>query len=360
MTQYFRNDLSTDSIQMLMFIPPSESRDVDFRFLRPLEPTLVFATYWRFAAERQEIFFRRLRNPDPPWTNDPILQLHKFTNAYRASDRVSQYLIRNVIYAGSFSSRDLFFRILLFKIFNKIETWELLDEAFGPITFSTFSFDPYDKALSAALEKGDRLYSAAYIMPSAGRNSDYARKHQGHLHLLKNMMRDYLADRICDAPSMRQAFTLLRSCPSIGDFLAYQYVTDVNYSELTNFSEMEFVVPGPGARDGIRKCFSNMGGLTEAELIKFITDRQEDCFAAVGVRFPTLWGRRLQLIDCQNLFCEVGKYARVAHPEFTGGSGRTRIKQKLRPSDKPIDPFFPPKWNINSRINDPPEYVPSS
>jgi len=264
MTQYSRNDLNTNSMQMWMFTPPSESRDVDFRFLRPLQPTLVFATYWRFAAERQEIFFRRLRNPNPPWTNDPILQHHKFTNAYRASDRVSQYLIRNVIYAGSFSSRDLFFRILLFKIFNKIETWELLDEAFGPITLSTFSFNAYDKALSSAFEKGDRLYSAAYIMPSGGRNSDYARKHQGHLQLLKKMMRDHLSDRICDAPSMRQAFTLLRSCPSIGDFLAYQYVTDVNYSELTNFSEMEFVVPGPGAKDGIRKCFSNMGGLTEA------------------------------------------------------------------------------------------------
>jgi hypothetical protein len=344
---------------MWMFTPSSEHRHIDFRFLRPLQPTVVFTTYWRFAAERQEIFFRRLKNPDPPWTDDPILQHHKFTNAYRASDRVSQYLIRNVIYAGSFSSRDLFFRILLFKIFNKIETWELLDEALGPITFSTFSFNAYERVLSAALAKGDRLYSAAYIMPSGGRNSEYARKHQMHLQLLEKMMRDDLPDRIRDTPSMRHGFTLLRSCPSIGDFLAYQYVTDVNYSEITNFSEMEFVVPGPGAKDGIRKCFTDLGGLTEAELIKFITDRQEDCFAAVGVRFPTLWGRRLQLIDCQNLFCEVGKYARVAHPEFVGDSGRTRIKQKLRPSDRPIDPFFPPKWNINSHLKNPPEYVPS-
>ena len=32
--------------------------------------------------------------------------------------------------------------------------------------------------------------------------------------------------------------------------------------------------------------------------------------------FQNLWGRRLQLIDCQNLFCEVDKYSRVypAHP----------------------------------------------
>src|ERR1700730_9858557 len=108
--------------QLWMFGSAPQDRLVDFRCLRPLQPTVVFGTYWRFAAERQEIFFRRLKNSDPPWTRDSVLQQHKFTNAYRASDRVSQYLIRHVIYGGSFSQRDLFFRILLFKMFNRIET----------------------------------------------------------------------------------------------------------------------------------------------------------------------------------------------------------------------------------------------
>ncbi|MCH7885985.1 MAG: hypothetical protein IIC01_12165, partial [Planctomycetes bacterium] len=116
--------------------------------------------------------------------------------------------------------------------------------------------------------------------------------------------------------------------PTIGPFLAYQYATDLNYSELTSFDEMHFVVPGPGALDGIRKCFSDLGGLNEVEIIKVVADQQEDQFARLGLSFQSLWGRRLQLIDCQNLFCEVGKYARVAHPDVVGLSGRTRIKQK--------------------------------
>ena len=74
----------------------------------------------------KEIFFRRLEGCSPPWTHDPILARFKFTNAYRASDRVSQYLIRHVIYEGPQSSEEVFFRIVLFKVFNKIETWELL------------------------------------------------------------------------------------------------------------------------------------------------------------------------------------------------------------------------------------------
>jgi hypothetical protein len=332
----------------------------DFSFLRPLKPTLVFATYWRFAAERQAIFFRRLSDAAPPWTSDPVLRMHKFTNAYRAADRVSQYLIRNVIYGDGFLPRDVFFRTLLFKLFNRISTWELLERELGPICLSRYHFLDYNKILSDALANGERLYSAAYIMPSGGRNSPYARKHQMHLHLLGKMIEDELPERLANAGSMQRAFSLLRAYPTIGDFLAYQFVTDLNYSTLTDFSEMEFVVPGPGAKDGLRKCFFDFGGLTEPEVIKFIADRQDECFAAVGVQFPTLWGRRLQLIDCQNLFCEVDKYARVAHPEFSGDSGRTRIKQKLRPSLTGFDPWFPPKWGLNERIKRPPEYVSTS
>src|SRR5436309_114238 len=97
-----------------------------FGRLSAAKTTVVYDTYWRFAAERQRIFFRRLKGVVPPWTADPILLRHKFTNAYRASDRVSQYLIRHVIYEGDQSPEEIFFRTLLFKFFNKIETWELL------------------------------------------------------------------------------------------------------------------------------------------------------------------------------------------------------------------------------------------
>src|SRR3546814_17144859 len=92
---------------------------------------------------------------------------------------------------------------------------------------------------------------------------------------------------------------------------------------------MYFVIPGPGARDGLRKCFAATGGLSDAELIRLMADRQEQERARLGLEFPSLWGRPLQLIDCQNLFCEVDKYARVAHPEAAGLTGRTRINQKF-------------------------------
>ena len=151
---------------------------------------------------------------------------------------------------------------------------------------------------------------------------------------------------------MQRAFELLRSCPTIGDFLAYQYLTDINYSELTDFSEDDFVVPGPGAVDGIRKVFADTGGLTDADVIRLMADIQEEEFERLGVPFRDLFGRRLRHIDCQNLFCEVGKYSRVAHPEHVGRSGRTRIKQRFTQTGPLPRPWFPPKWNINKRVSE--------
>jgi thymidylate kinase len=330
-----------------------------FSRIAPAVPTIVFETYWQFAAKRQEIFFRRLSGDRQPWTDDPVLMEYKFTNVYRASDRVSQYLIRHVIYQGDPSPEEVFFRILLFKFFNKIETWKLLTNELGTLSASDYSFERYDAVLSRAIDQGVRIYSAAYIMPSAGASKANSRKHQMHLKLLEQMIRDGLHLRISDSPSMKDAFELLRSYQTIGNFLAYQYVTDLNYSTLINFSEMDFVVPGPGARDGIRKCFRDLGGLNESEIIKLVADRQEIEFEYLGLKFQSLWGRPLQLIDCQNIFCEVDKYARINHPEISGITGRTRIKQKYRSSQSSFSVWYPPKWGLNEKIASEDRYVPS-
>ena len=276
---------------------------------------------------------------------------HKFTNAYRASDRVSQYLIRRVIYRPDLPDDpvEVVFRTLLFKLFNKIETWELLEKSLGPLTYAAYSFKRYDQVLGKAMARGQKIYSAAYIMPSGG-SLGHERKHRNHLTLIERMIAGDLPARLAGAGSMQQAFNVIRRYPTIGDFLAYQYVTDINYSAVTDFTEMEFVVPGPGAIDGIRKCFADTGGMSDAAVIRIVAERQEAEFDRLGLDFQTLWGRRLQLIDCQNLFCEVDKYARVVHPEANGASGRTRIKQKFRPHPDPIDYWYPPKWGINDAV----------
>jgi len=306
--------------------------------------TRVFDTYWRFASQRQELFMRRVTGAPPPWTVDRVLATHRFTNVYRAADRVSQYLIRHVLYEGSQTDDEVVFRALLFKLFNRIETWERLSKELGRLSWQTFDVDRYARVLDHMMTSGERVYSAAYIMPSPAFGK--ARKHRNHLLLLDHMMRDGAAQHVARAHSLREVFEKLRSYPSLGDFLAFQFAIDLNYSIAIDFSEMDFVVAGPGARNGIRKCFTDTAGLDDSDVIRAVAERADDEFGRLGLEFDSLWGRPLQLIDCQNLFCEVDKYARVVHPEFNGASGRTRIKQKYTPRQLRTPQWYPPKWRL--------------
>jgi len=320
----------------------------------PPVPSPVFETYWYVAAERQRIFFNKIRDShDLPYTEDPIFQKYKFTNAYRASDRVSQYLIQEVIYDGNEKNRSIdekFFRVILFKTFNRISTWEILKRKVGKIRYENFDIERYGNILESAMQKGQSIYSGAYLMASGKHAFGHSRKHRNHLCLLETMMEENVPARVASSDSMEEVFHLLRSYPTIGDFLAYQYATDLNYSTLTNFSEMEFVVPGPGAESGIRKCFTDLGDYSESDIIRWMADHQEEAFERLNIEFNTLWGRPLQLIDCQNLFCEVDKYARRKHPDVKGTKGRTQIKQTYQPSLDPIPYWYPPKWGINDLI----------
>ena len=114
----------------------------------------------------------------------------------------------------------------------------------GSITWECYSFAVVDDLLTEALSAKTRIYSAAYIMPSGNSAFGYGAKHRNHLRLLEQMMEDEVPYQIAGAPDMKQAFELLRSYPTIGNFLGYQFVTDLNYSEICDFTEMEFVVPG--------------------------------------------------------------------------------------------------------------------
>lgn len=307
----------------------------------------VYDTYWRFASRRQDVYLKRLAGDPPPWTDDPIIGAWRFTNVYRASDRVSQYLIRDVIYRGDPDPHETVFRILLFKWFNRIETWQLITDRLGPLQVDSFDPAVVAHTLTDIRTSGRPVYSAAYIVPPVP--GEPGPKHAGHLALTMRMLDAGIMDAIVAAGSLEGVYRWLRSWPGVGDFLAYQMAIDLNYSAVIDYDEDEFVMPGPGAIDGVTKAWPGASPRDAARLIQITKDEQDEQFGRIGVRFNGLFGRPLKLIDCQNLYCELSKYARVAHPEAVGRSGRTRIKQVYRvwPLADPLpSPFFPPKWGL--------------
>ena len=302
----------------------------------------ILRTYFEFAHKRQEVFLKREARWNGPLAEDPILQEYRFTNVFRVLDRVSQYLVSHVQTQPGLqdAKSSTILRTLLFKIFNKIETWERIEGDVGLISMAHFPVREIGQHLSTRRAAGEVIYSSAYIMPSPRMGQH--EKHLNHLALVKALIEDGTFDRLTECQSLKQLFETLITVSSFGPFLAFQYAIDLNYSTHFSFPESDFVIAGPGAHDGLSKCFRIYKPSVAEDLILAVSTHQAELFAHFGLDLLTYKGRSLRPIDCQNLFCEVSKYTRVSHPDTQGCSGRTRIKQKYKPSFRPTAPTVLP------------------
>lgn len=317
--------------------------------IQPNEEILKY--YFYFIQERMNVFWRKL-NGESNLTDDPILKKYKFTNVYRACDRTSQYLIKDVIYKdiSAYSAEDVLLRILIFKIFNKIETWDYLSKVLPePITIK--NFDPhFISQILSKRQKTHPIFNNAYMMTGSHQLYNHlSSKHEKWLTMVKQEFIDSSTfSKILETSSLEELFNLLRGKSFLGDFLAYQYSIDFNYSPFINFNENSFVKAGIGAIRGIKKCFKNSGNNFE-DAIMYVQDNFDDLqkkygytdFKPIPEHYPTL-------IDLQNCFCETDKYLREKKPELVVDN--VRIKQKYTPQNKPLCLFFPPKWNVGDKI----------
>jgi hypothetical protein len=320
----------------------------------------VFDTYWHIAGERQAIFLRRISGQSAPWTQDAILAQHKFCSTFRAADRESQYLIRQLYAEPAASKADLVFRAVAMRIFSKGTTWDLLTALLGhQPRIADVQDGSFAKALDEAAERLERLeqpmYTAAFMVAHPESYTTDRVKHHGHAALFEDQfVTKGLADRVVAAASLADVYGILHEVPYIGDFTAYQMAIDVNYSSAVNFSENDFTKPGPGAVRGLQKVFLGFESLKPddpraTQTIMWMVENQDAEFERLGIDFRGLYGRKLHAIDCQGLFCETDKYSRVAFPELA--SNRIKIKAEFKPTVAPMAPlFFPPKWGINDAL----------
>ena len=312
----------------------------------PIPRPGVYELYWKFTYERQKAFETRLSGKPAPWSDDPIIEEYKFCNVFRATDRVSQYMIREVCYNEEASHPDdRIFQIVAFRFFSNTKTWDGIRAYLGraPI-INDLADGTFEASLEHVRQKNGKLYTGAFILCA---NDAYGRrlKHLNHVELFKDMfINKQLGSRIRRSANLEVVFLHLRSFPLIGNFMAYQIAIDLNYSEYFHFSENDFTEAGPGAIRGIKKVFLDTNGMTNSEVIMWMVEHQEEEFKKLGFDFKGLFGRPIHAIDAQGLFCETDKYCRVAAPELK--SARSRIKSKYKANSEPIELFFPPKWKV--------------
>lgn len=302
----------------------------------------AYDEYWLFAYHRQLVFKQRVCALPSESTPDQVIKKYKFTNCYRALDRTTQHLLKEITNAPDLTAENVFFQTILFKIFNNQRTWSRLTDCIGAIDYRDFKPDAYSSVLKSIKNLGDPIYSAAYIMPSGKKEFGSAIKHENNMRMLELMLKNELHKKIWDMKNLRGIYDTFIKIPTIGPFLAYQYSIDIAYSQYSAASEDQYVVAGPGAIRGINKCFSNTAGKSHSYIIQHMMESQEREFSRLGLTFPFLANRKLQLIDCQNIFCEVDKYLRVKRPELNQKSARIKQNYKITPDE--IKYTFPVKW----------------
>ncbi|KDQ63453.1 hypothetical protein JAAARDRAFT_202897 [Jaapia argillacea MUCL 33604] len=309
---------------------------------RKLPVSPVLDTLFLWIAERHRILLRRVAGDPAPWTEDPIFAAHRFTNVFRVFDRTTQFILHNVINKGRSDLVESCFRVILFRFFNRIDTWELLTSSLGELTWAKFDLEEYESVLGEAVESRTALYGSAYILPAPTLGAE--RNFQNHLRLLSVMMEQGLPAQLKKVQHLRDAYELIRVYPSMGDFTAFQLLLDLNMTSHFNYPENEWAICGPGSQAALKKIFGTDVAGIETEAMLYLHQTQDSHFARLGIKNPPRLSSRhteLSLVDLEHSLCECEKYSRAKHPEIRGK--RTTIAP-FRASTKPVTMDLPSSW----------------
>ncbi|KAH8119588.1 hypothetical protein DFH11DRAFT_1686403 [Phellopilus nigrolimitatus] len=284
--------------------------------------TAAFDTFWRYTAERHAVEEKRRSGEPQPWTEDPILQSHKFCSVFRVADRGCQFLIRE-------KPEDIVFRVLLYDMFTRIETYQLLEKQLGPLTWASYRRKKYVAVLQDAMDSDVRVYTGAFQKPAPtlGHRTAFL----NHLSLMELTECAYMAD----------AFDTLFRYPGLGDFMAFQLLLNLSYTPLLRFGEDDFVVAGIGAQKGLKKCFAPAASVAGSEpALRH--------FARLGLAPARLGkeGRPMTLVDVEHTLCEVHKYTRLGGTALPSSwKQKNQVKQyAVTTKCMPRYPVLPRAW----------------
>jgi len=282
------------------------------------DPELGEELLW-WMCERQRIWERRFeRGEDPPWTTDPILQEYHLCNVYRELDYGTQIALEQVLREDA-PDRAVLFNIVLYRLFNRPETYTAMGGWHDPA-----AFDP-EIVVTRLDHDREPLFGSAYRVTThdwAGADT----KHENIIHgIVEQDLRpnlDVYTDAVFGAATMEGAFEALSEIDGVGDFLAYELVTDLNYRHLP-FSENDFVNVGPGAASALIRLFGDSDNL-------FIRCLQDNSDVLFDLDFP-YWEEKpeLTLRDWEHSLCEWRKYIGVKYDD--------QIRRKFDPRDHAQD-----------------------
>ena len=243
----------------------------------------------------------------------------------REQDKVSKWLIDHIV-NSSLSYRNKMLNIILFRIYNRIETGELLNL---PIDFDE-NFNPEDYRMICS--KKFKYYTSVFntivfmsTMANYSPNGAETLRSLNPFWFIKYLIDTEFVEKYLSPEHLKDktplyVFDKLTSLNCIGRFYAYQFFMDFTYVDDFPFSENYFVMAGPGCEAGEKILFKDFDGLSLEEALIWLTEKlnRELDFSLIFSDLPE-HDQKMNLACIENCFCEFYKYYK-----FKTGTGKIR------------------------------------
>lgn len=305
--------------------------------------------FFAYARERHTIYLRRQNGaPRDRLTEDKILQTYRFCNVFRELDTTTVWFRENV--RDPLRDRpEVLLATVLFRWFNRIRTGEAIFQT--TVNFDdTTAFEEMCRTGPSYLSKiaiivrshcGQGPYvTGSYIV----KTPDKMDKLTGVLWCVERFMtakKYWPTDNMtwlnvaefcldCRGQSLERMWEWLRQHEYLGDFMAYEIVSDLQYTALLDQAPdiMTWANAGPGARRGLNRVFGRD--------LRATTTKHQQCremqellaMSQSGEYWPQVhygsednpsWDMR----TVEHTLCEFDKYERVRLGE---GAPRQRFR----------------------------------
>lgn len=282
--------------------------------------------FWAFVDERERIRARRAISQPWPWTSDPVLRDHHFTNVRRSDDpgtRRMVTLLRALSDAGS-PREDLLLTTYCYRLLNRPAT----TERHGLPHPSKEGLDGWFRDLDAAREAGESLGSQWH-------QTFYDRFKKHAYSFLYDVE---LSDQVWQAEDGQEAVRILVDHGyGLGPFFGIQVVADLAEAQVgTAFGRDTMMPVSAGSRIGLQI----LDGVMDPELLDNATYER----SAAGRRTRDLRIRgpeqqrirelvaarpdlRLTPVDVEHVLCEWSKYWLIKTDSPAGRRRAMRLRR---------------------------------
>lgn len=214
-----------------------------------LQDEVILKNFFYWINERHAMYQRRAKGEPGPWTGNPVLRAYKFTNPFRENDRDTIWMRQN--WTGPNEDRpwgEQIFNCALFRMFGNTGFMGQLGWQKNWDTAAVI------KKAADWMAAGNKAFTGGYIITNMGLIAPkeqvvaelfmeplWKQKDDLVVHVLSNKLQD-----------MHKALKLFKG---FGGFMAYETVTDLNYTPVLRGATDRFTWAnaGPGAVRGLNR-----------------------------------------------------------------------------------------------------------